>query len=77
MIAVIAGVSCFLSYLNVLTYVMTRGYCSGMEPVKTPQRSIRIPDRIWHAAQEKARSRGERVSDVVRQALIKYIEEER
>lgn len=46
-----------------------------MEPIQTPQRSIRIPDRIWRAAQEKAKERGERVSDVVRQALIKYIEE--
>lgn len=47
-----------------------------MEPVRTPQRTVRVPDRIWQAAQEKAQQRGERVSDVIRLALIRYIEED-
>jgi len=47
-----------------------------MEPIRTPQRTVRISDRIWKAAQEKAQQRGERVSDVIRLALIRYIEDE-
>lgn len=38
----------------------------------TPLRSIRIPDATWHAAQAKAKERGESVSDVVRRALERY-----
>ena len=39
---------------------------------KTPLRSFRIPDEVYRAAQEKARERGESVSDVVRKALERY-----
>lgn len=60
---------------NVMTGVMTPRYGGHMEPVRTPQRTVRVPDRIWQAAQEKAQQRGERVSDVIRLALIRYIEE--
>lgn len=55
---------------------MTPWYGGHMEPVRTPQRTVRVPDRIWQAAQEKAQQRGERVSDVIRLALIRYIEED-
>ena len=37
-----------------------------------PLRSIRIPDRIWQAAQAKADERNENLSEVVRQALTRY-----
>lgn len=37
-----------------------------------PNRSIRIPDDEWQAAQEAARANGETVSEVVRRALRRY-----
>lgn len=40
---------------------------------KTPLRSIRVPDALWKAAQEKAAERGESVSDVIRAALERYV----
>lgn len=40
---------------------------------KTPLRSFRIPDATYKAAQEKAREKGESVSDVVRKALERYV----
>lgn len=59
-----------------MTDAITGGSVSAMEPIRTPQRTVRISDRIWKAAQEKAQQRGERVSDVIRLALIRYIEDE-
>jgi predicted DNA-binding protein len=43
---------------------------------KTPQRSFRISDDIYLPAAEKARSEGRTVTDVVREALIEYIDDE-
>lgn len=40
---------------------------------KTPLRSIRVSDRLWKAAQERAAEREESVSDVIRAALEKYV----
>lgn len=40
-----------------------------------PARAVRVPDGLWHAAQEKATQRGETVSDVIRRALEKYVKE--
>jgi negative regulator of replication initiation len=40
---------------------------------RTPQRTIRIDDRLWHAVQTRAAERGETVSDVVRRALERYV----
>ena len=39
---------------------------------KTPQRSVRVPDEVWKAAQERADEEGRTLSDVVRVALEKY-----
>ncbi|ANP74540.1 hypothetical protein [Cryobacterium arcticum] len=39
---------------------------------KTPLRAIRISDEVWVAAQERALEDGRTVSDVVREALVKY-----
>ena len=39
---------------------------------KTPQRSVRVPDAIWQAAQAEAAERGETVTDVVVRALRRY-----
>jgi len=42
---------------------------------KTPMRSFRIPDELYTAALEKARSEGRSLSEVVRLALETYLEE--
>lgn len=49
--------------------------CNDTMPNKPvmPLRSIRVPDALWKAAQDKAAERGENVSDVIRAALEKYV----
>lgn len=41
-------------------------------PRSTPQRSFRIPDDVYSAAQTAARERGEDLSTIVRAALSNY-----
>lgn len=41
----------------------------------TPNRTMRIPDEEWEAAQKVAEDRGETVTDVVRRALRRYVRE--
>ncbi len=36
-------------------------------------RVIRVDDELWSAAQKKAGERGERISDVIRAALRRYV----
>jgi predicted DNA-binding protein len=38
-----------------------------------PIRSIRVPDELWEAAQDKASTVGDTISDVVRKALLWYV----
>lgn len=40
---------------------------------KTPHRTIRVPDELWHAAQAKAKKDGDNLSDVIRSALETYV----
>lgn len=40
---------------------------------ETTPRAIRIPDDLWEAALEKAHANGETLSEVVRQALERYV----
>jgi antitoxin component of RelBE/YafQ-DinJ toxin-antitoxin module len=40
---------------------------------KTPMRTIRISDELWTAALAVANANGVTVSDVVRDALTKYV----
>ena len=40
----------------------------------TTRHAIRIPDALWLAALSLARSRGENLSDIIRAALVAYIE---
>jgi negative regulator of replication initiation len=40
---------------------------------KTPHRTIRVDDDLWHLVVAKAAERGETVSDVVRRALVRYV----
>jgi predicted DNA-binding protein len=42
---------------------------------RTQHRSIRIPDEIYYPAMEKAKSEGRTVSEVVREFLAEYIDE--
>lgn len=41
---------------------------------KTPNRVVRVPDDLWHAAQAKAAERGEKVSEVIRKSLARYVD---
>ena len=43
---------------------------------KTPTRSFRIPDDIYVPAVEKAQAEGRTLTDVVRDALLDYIDDE-
>jgi hypothetical protein len=40
----------------------------------TPNRAIRIPDHLWHAALAVAAGNDESVSEVIRRALVEYVE---
>lgn len=40
---------------------------------KTPKRGVRVPDDLWQAVKEKARDRGETVTDVIIRALKRYL----
>jgi hypothetical protein len=44
--------------------------------VPDPVRTVRVPDELWQAAQDKAWSRRESVADVIRRALVAYVEED-
>lgn len=41
---------------------------------KTPTRSLRVPDELWHAALATAHNRGETLTDVMRKALERYVQ---
>lgn len=40
---------------------------------KTPHRVIRVDEELWRAAQVRAASRGESVSEAVRRFLRRYV----
>lgn len=35
--------------------------------------TFRVPPQLWHAAQRRADERGENVSEIIREALKRYI----
>jgi hypothetical protein len=41
----------------------------------TTRHAIRIPDDLWSAALAKARERGDKLSQIIRQALVAYLDE--
>jgi hypothetical protein len=52
-------------------------YRSAMPTVrKTPQRTVGVDDELWQKAQRKARRRREKVSDVLRRALVEYVDDD-
>ena len=42
----------------------------------TPTHTVRIPDDLWTQALTLARSRGDNLSDIIRQALNQYIKQQ-
>lgn len=44
---------------------------------RTPHRTVRIGDELWHQAQAVAEARGETVSDEVRAGLERYVKRHR
>lgn len=42
---------------------------------KTPHRTIRVADDTWKSAQEKAKSEGRNLSEVIREFLVAYATE--
>lgn len=40
---------------------------------KMVMRSLRVPESLWEAAKAKAEERQENISDVVREALERYV----
>ena len=40
---------------------------------KTPNHSVRVDDALWQAALRKAHERGETLTDVIRDALRRYL----
>lgn len=42
---------------------------------ETKSRNVRVDDELWAAALEKAKLRRETVADVIRRALLAYVED--
>lgn len=40
-------------------------------------RSLRVPEKLWNQAKDKADERDESISDVVREALERYVRSKR
>lgn len=40
---------------------------------KMVMRSLRVPEKLWEAAKAKADQREENISDVIREALERYV----
>ena len=39
---------------------------------KTPHRSVRVPDKVWDKAKQKATRQGETMSELIRRLLEDY-----
>lgn len=39
---------------------------------KTPHRTIRVPDDVWTAAQQRAKAEGRNLSELIREWLTDY-----
>ena len=42
---------------------------------KTPLRAVRIQTELWEPAKQKAHLEGKTISDILREALAKYLED--
>jgi len=41
----------------------------------TPMRYVRIPDPLWNQARTTAAEHGDNLSEIIRQALVSYVEQ--
>jgi hypothetical protein len=57
--------------------VMTSTSLGGVPKPNMVMRSIRVPLALWEAAKTKASERDENISDVVREALERYVKSKR
>lgn len=61
-----------------LRHCTVTDYGSGVPYVrKTPQRTVGVDDELWRDCQLIAKARRQRVSDVIRAALVAYRDENR
>ena len=44
-----------------------------MSKGETPLRAVRVGGPLWEAAQAKAKGQGDNLSDIIRKALEKYV----
>ena len=53
------------------------GYAPCVPPIKrkTPQHTVVVDDALWDKAMRIAKKRHERVSDVLRRALVEYVDQ--
>lgn len=56
-----------------MTNVNTSATVQRVPKLPMVMRSIRVPERLWADAKAKADERGESISDVVREALERYL----
>lgn len=56
-----------------MTGVNTSGSVRRVPKQPMVMRSIRVPERLWKDAKAKADEREESISDVIREALEKYV----
>lgn len=45
------------------------------KPTHTPPRSVRVPNELWHDAQDAASDRGETVSEAILRFLNRYVKD--
>lgn len=57
-----------------LRHCLGSGYVPDVPTVRrTPQHTVAIDDGLWQTARRIAEKRHEKVSDVLRQALVRYV----
>lgn len=59
---------------RLLRQCLGNGYRHDVPTVrKTPQHTVVIDDGLWQTARKIAAKRHEKISDVIRQALVRYV----
>lgn len=57
-----------------MRHCLVSGYRPAVPTVrKTPQHTVVIDDGLWQTARRIAEKRHEKISDVIRQALVRYV----
>jgi len=50
------------------------GYRRGRVVSNTPARAVRVPDELWNEALLMAMQKGDTLREVIRRALVEYVE---